>query len=114
MAPLTVNAGPLGFIGIRCSVSVGLFGIVSNNAHVKELVIVEVISESAAQRAALLARDRILRIDGNPVSDHSINSLRKIGEKEKGDKFELEVSRPDAKAPRTVQVTLGAWKIAPK
>ncbi len=114
MAPLTVTAAPLGFIGIRCSASVGLFGLVSDNAPINELVIVEVIRDSAAQRAGLLAHDRILRIDGIPIAEYSVNSLRRIGEKEKGDTIGLEIGSPDAKASRTVKITLGARKVPPK
>jgi hypothetical protein len=114
MAPVTVNAGPLGFIGIRCSASVGMFGLISNNAHIRDLVIVEVFRDSAAQRAGLLAQDRVLRIDGVPITDYSINGLKKIGEKEKGDAMELQVIGPSAQVPRTVQITLGARRALPR
>lgn len=114
MAPLTVNAGPLGFIGIRCSASVGLLGLVSSNAHIREPVIVEVIGDSAAQRAGLLAQDRITGIDGTPVTGYTIDGLKKTVEKEKGDSIELEVRSPSAKAPRTVRITMGARKIPPR
>jgi len=109
-----VNAGPLGFIGIRCSASVGMFGLISNNAHIRDLVIVEVFRDSAAQRAGLLAQDRVLRIDGVPITDYSINGLKKIGEKEKGDAMELQVIGPSAQVPRTVQITLGARRALPR
>jgi C-terminal processing protease CtpA/Prc len=110
MAPVSVKAGPLGCIGISCSVDVGMLGLVSNNAHIKGLVIAEVFKDSAAQRAGLLPADRILKIDGVPITTFSINSLRNLGQKEKGDLIELIVLSPNANAPRSVQVTLGARK----
>jgi C-terminal processing protease CtpA/Prc len=114
MAPVTVKAGPLGFIGIRCSVSVGLFAFVSSDAHIKDLEIIEVFKDSSAERAGIRAQDHILQIDGISVTDYSIGSLRKIGEKEKGDTIELQLSRPGEKEPRTVVVTLGSRKAPPK
>jgi len=113
MAPVTVKAGPLAFIGIRCSVDVGFFGLVSNSAHIRELVIIEVFKDSAGQRAGLLAQDHILRIDGVPITDYSINGLKEIGARERGDTIELVVRGPDGKAPRTVPVTLGTRKTPP-
>jgi C-terminal processing protease CtpA/Prc len=111
LAPVTVKAGPLAFIGIRCAVTVGFFGFVSSDARIKDLVILDVLADSPAQRAGLLARDRVLRIDGVPVTDCTVGDLRRIGEKEKGDRIEFEVSSPDSKAPRSVEVTLGVRKI---
>ena len=108
-----MKAGPLAFIGIKCSVTVGFFALVSSNARIKDFVIVGVLADSPAQRAGLLARDRVLQIDGVPVTDYTIGDLKKIGEKEKGDRIEFEVISPDSKAPRLVGVTLGAWKVPP-
>jgi C-terminal processing protease CtpA/Prc len=114
MAPVTVKAGALGFIGVRLSVSTGMLGLISTNAPITELVIVEVLRDSAAQRAGLVAQDRILQIDGVPITKYSINGLREMGDREKGDTIEFVVRSPESKAPRTVQVTLGARKIAPR
>jgi C-terminal processing protease CtpA/Prc len=111
MAPMTVKAGPLGFIGVRLSVEMGLFGLVSSNAHIKGLVISEVLKDSAAERAGLIVQDTILQIDRVPVTHYTISSLREIGDKEKGDTIEFTVRGPDAKVPRVVQVTLGARKM---
>jgi C-terminal processing protease CtpA/Prc len=90
-----------------------MLGLVSGSAHLKELVIIEVIRDSAAQRANLVAQDRILRIDGIPITDYSINSLKEIGDREKGDMIEFVVMSPAAQAPRIVRVTLGARKMPP-
>lgn len=110
MAPVSVKAGPLAFIGIRCSASVGMFGMVSSHAHFRELVIIEVFKDSGGQRAGLLPQDHILRIAGVPITDYSVDTLKEIGDKEKGDVIELEVQSAGAKQPRTVLVTLGARK----
>jgi predicted metalloprotease with PDZ domain len=61
MAPVTVKAGPLGFIVVRLSASTGLLGMVSEDAQIKDLVIIEVLKGSAADRAGLAAQDQILR-----------------------------------------------------
>jgi C-terminal processing protease CtpA/Prc len=113
MEPMTVKTGPLAFIGIRCSASVGMFGLVSGNAHVKELVIMEVLSDSAGQRAGILPKDRILRIDGVPITNFTLNSLKAIGERQKGDTIEFVILSADSKAPRTVRVILGTRKGTP-
>lgn len=113
LAPVTVKAGPLAFIGIKCSVTVGFFALVSSNARIKDFVIVDVLADSPAQRAGLLAKDRVLRIDGVPVTGYTIGDLQRIGEREKGDRIEFEVRSPDSGAPRTVLVTLGVRKIPP-
>jgi C-terminal processing protease CtpA/Prc len=111
MAPMAVKASPLGFIGIRLSVDTGFFGMLSSQAHIKELVISEVLKDSAAERAGLVERDRILQIDGSPVTRFTISSLREIGDKEKGASIEFVVQGPDAREPRRVHVTLGVRKI---
>jgi C-terminal processing protease CtpA/Prc len=111
MAPVTVKAGPLGFIGVRLTASTGFLGMVSENAHLKDLVIIDVLKGSPAERAGLSAQDQILKIDGVPVTGLTIRGLREIGDKERGDIVELTVRSPQAKEPRVVQVTLGARKI---
>ncbi len=114
LAPVTVKAGPLAFVGIRCAVTTGFFGLISGGARIKDLVVIEVAGDSPAQRAGLVAKDSVLRIDGVPITEYTIAGLRKIGEREKGDKIEFEVISPGTRAPRMVEITLGAQKIPPK
>jgi C-terminal processing protease CtpA/Prc len=113
MAPVTVRAGPLGFIGVRLSASTGFIGLVSGSARLTDLVIIEVLKDSAAERAGLSAQDQILRIDGVPITSFTVNALREMGGKEKGDIIELVVQSPGTKGPRMVPVKLGARKIPP-
>lgn len=108
MAPVNVTAGPLGSVGIRCAVEIGLFALVSGNAHIKGMTISEVVKGSAAEKAGLMAQDRILAIDGTPTTAYTVNDLRKIREKEKGDMMKFVVQGPADKSPRTAEVTLGA------
>lgn len=110
MAPMTVKAGPLALIGIRCGATLGAWGMVSTGAHIKQLVIVEVFKDSAAERSGLAVNDRILQIAGIPITRYSIRTLRGINTLEKGDKVELQILGPDAAIPHTVEVTLGAAK----
>lgn len=70
----------------------------------------EVLADSAASRAGLVAGDRILQIDRVPVTSYSINSLKEIGDRGKGDTIEFMVQGTDAKAPRVVRITLGKRK----
>jgi hypothetical protein len=46
--------------------------------------------------------------------DCTIKSLKEIGGREKGDTIVFEVLTPGARASRTVHVTFGARKVAPK
>jgi membrane-associated protease RseP (regulator of RpoE activity) len=78
-----VVAPPLGFIGVKhFKAMVGLLGVVSKNAKLKGLLITEVIDDSPAQRAGLKANDKVLQIDGRPISEYSFNSLMKFEEKQ--------------------------------
>jgi C-terminal processing protease CtpA/Prc len=114
MAPVTVKAGPLGSIGIRCNLDVGLFAFVSDSARIRALVIADVTKDSPGARAGLRAQDHILAIDGIQITDYTIRSLKEIGRREKGDAIDLVVLTPGAAASRTVHVTFGARRPAPK
>jgi C-terminal processing protease CtpA/Prc len=116
MAPVSVTAGPLGFLGIKCDVDVdtGFFGHVSNSSRIKGMVVVEVTRNSPAQIAGMEPRDRVLQIDGTPITDYTIAALKGIREKEKGDKMVFVLSGAGSKAPRTVEVTVGTLRSFPK
>jgi C-terminal processing protease CtpA/Prc len=112
MAPVSVTAGPLGFLGIKCDVDAdaGFFGHVSNTTRIKGMVIAEVIRNSPAQAAGLMPKDRVLQIDGTPITDYTIGALKGVRGKEKGDKMVFVVCDADSRIPRTVEITVGALK----
>jgi C-terminal processing protease CtpA/Prc len=114
MAPVTVKAGPLGSIGIRCNLDVGMFAFISDSARIRALVIADVTKDSPGERAGLRAQDHILAIDGIQITDYTISSLKEIGHREKGDTIDLVVLTPGAMTSRTVHVTFGARRPAPK
>jgi C-terminal processing protease CtpA/Prc len=112
MAPMTVTAGPLGSVGVRCAADVGLFGFVSDSAHLKGLAIVEVLKRSAAEQAGLQAQNRVTKIDGVPITMYTIRDLKRIGEKQKGDAMVFEVLSAASSAPHAVLVKPGPMKKA--
>jgi C-terminal processing protease CtpA/Prc len=116
MAPVSVTAGPLGFLGIKCDVDVdtGFFGHVSNSSRIKGMVVVEVKLNSPAQIAGMEPGDRVLQIDGTPITDYTFAALKGIREKEKGDKMVFVARGAASKAPRTVKVTVGTLRSLPR
>jgi len=108
LAPVSVSAGPLAYLGLTCSLDVGLFAFVSSNARIKGMTIVKIADNSPAQRAGLMANDHVLQIDGTPITDYTIKELKAVREKEKGDRMEFVVQASDAKASRTVELIVGA------
>jgi C-terminal processing protease CtpA/Prc len=111
LAPMTVRPGPLGAIGIQCSLDVGgLFG----KARIRRMDISLVTPGSAAERAGLKAGDGILKIDGVAVNTYTVGQLRDAVTREKGDSIVLEMLSPGAKGSRPVELTLGARSPTPK
>ena len=96
MAPYNVKAGPLGYIGIRCSLDVGFLGLVSGNARIKSMVVSEVFKDSAAERAGIRVQDEVLSLDGVAITDFTINGIKEYGTKEKGDYVTLAIRTPGA------------------
>jgi C-terminal processing protease CtpA/Prc len=109
MAPVSVTAGPLGSLGIKCDVDVdsGFFGHVSSSARIKGMVVAEVTRNSPAQIAGLKPNDRVLQIDGTPITDYTIAMLKGVREKEKGDRMVFVVAGAD-KVPRTLGIIVGS------
>lgn len=116
MAPMSVIAGPLGYLGITfdVEVDVGFFTRLSDRTRIKTMIIQAVTRGSPAQTAGLVPGDLVLRIDGLPITDYTIGALKGIRDKEKGDTAEFVVSAPGTKAERTVEVIVGARKSPPK
>jgi C-terminal processing protease CtpA/Prc len=105
LAPMTVHAGPLGAIGIQCSLDVaGIFG----GGHIRHMDIAVVTPGSAAAHAGLRPGDAILQIDGVAVTTYTVPQLRDAVTREKGDAIVLELLSPGAKASRPVELKLGA------
>jgi len=108
LPPYVVKGTPLGFIGVKhVTVTVGMLGMFSERAKIKGLVVDEVIADSPAQKAGLVPKDKVLRIDGTLVSELSIRDLKKYSEKEVGEKIVMEVRGADQQTSRTVEVIAG-------
>jgi S1-C subfamily serine protease len=104
LAPVTVHAGPLGAIGIQCSLDVaGIFG----GGRIRHMDISVVTPGSAAEHAGLRAGDAILQIDGVAVTTYTVPQLRDAVTREKGDAIVLELLSPGSKASRPVELKLG-------
>jgi S1-C subfamily serine protease len=104
LAPVTVHAGPLGAIGIQCSLDVaGIFG----GGHIRHMDISVVTPGSAAEHAGLRPGDAILQIDGVAVTTYTVAQLRDAVTRGKGDAIVLELLTPGAKASRPVELKLG-------
>jgi C-terminal processing protease CtpA/Prc len=109
MAPVAVNAGPLGYLGITFDLDVdaGLFSRVSDTTRIKAMVVAAITKGSPAEAAGLVPKDRVLRIDGITITQYTIGALKGIREKEKGDKAEFVVVAAGSNAVRTVDVIVG-------
>jgi len=94
MAPYSVKAGPLGYVGIRCSLDVGMLGLMSGNARIKSMVVSEVFKDSAAERAGIHVRDEVLTVDGVAITQFTINAIKEYGSKEQGDLISLGIRTP--------------------
>jgi C-terminal processing protease CtpA/Prc len=94
MAPYNVKAGPLGYVGIRCSLDVGMLGLISGNARIKSMVVSEVFKDSAAERAGIRVHDQVLSVDGVAITEFTINGIKEYGTKEKGDLISLGMRTP--------------------
>jgi C-terminal processing protease CtpA/Prc len=112
MAPVAVTAGPLGYLGITfdLDVDVGFFSHVSDRTRIKAMVIAAIAKDSPSCIAGLVPMDRVLKIDGIPITEYTIGALKGIREKEKGDKAEFVVSAAGTSVQRTVDVIVGTQK----
>jgi C-terminal processing protease CtpA/Prc len=106
MAPYNVKAGPLGYVGIRCSLDVGMLGLISGNARIKSMVVSEVFKDSAAERAGIRVHDEVLSVDGVAITEFTINGIKGYGTKEKGDLISLSIRTPGSQQ-RTLTFQLG-------
>ena len=112
MAPVAVTAGPLGYLGIifDLDVDVGFFSHVSDSSRIKAMVVSAVTPGSPAHFAGLMPTDRVLRLDGIPITEYTIGALKGIREKEKGDKAVFVVASAGSKPQRTIEVIVGTRK----
>jgi C-terminal processing protease CtpA/Prc len=106
MAPYNVKAGPLGYVGIRCSLDVAVVGLVSGNARIRSMVVSEVFKGSAAEKAGIRVHDQVLSIDGMPITELTVSALKEYGRtKEKGDAISLGIRTPgSSERPLTFQL----------
>ncbi|VEP16119.1 Carboxyl-terminal-processing protease [Hyella patelloides LEGE 07179] len=90
------TSGELSGIGIRLSF----------DEKTSELIVVEPITNSPAEKAGIKEGDKILAIDGKPTSLMSLEQASKQIKGEVGTEINLQISRLGAEATRTFDLTL--------
>ena len=108
LAPYTVEARPFGFLGIKhASIGINPFKLIVGMNSVRFLQINELDPESPGITAGVKAGDRVVSIDGVPITKFGLNKLRHMGENvEVGQKIIVEVIRPSDGSKRMMEVVV--------
>jgi C-terminal processing protease CtpA/Prc len=106
MAPYQVTNSPLGYMGIRVKIDLDSSG--SDQAKIKSMIVSHVLAHSSAEQAGVRAEDRIVAIDGRPVTEMSIDDLKGLlGSKRNGDSISVEARSPRSSASKVFVLTFG-------
>jgi predicted metalloprotease with PDZ domain len=108
LAPYTVEARPFGFLGIRhAAIGINPLKLIIGMNAVRFLQINELDPKSPGIAAGVKPGDRIVSIDGIPITKIGLNKLRHMGENvEVGQKIIVEVLRPSDGSKRVMEVVV--------
>lgn len=106
LEPYKVEARPFGFLGVKhATVSLNPWKLVVGMNSVRFLQIDELEAGSPGIAAGVQPGDRIVSIDGVPVSKIGLLKLRRMNrELEVGQKLQIEILRPSDGSKRVLEV----------
>jgi len=108
LAPFVVSARPLGVIGLKAlTAHLGLI----DRRQIKSLDIDEIYPDSPAAAAGIAPKDKLIEIDGIPVTDFTVPTLvEKYARAVVGQKITLKIVRGGDPEPRLIEVIVGKRK----
>lgn len=108
MKPMVVSEAPFGYIGVKhATVSLSIFRLLTFRGSIRFLQIDALAPDSPGVRAGIRPGDRILALNGMPLTEWSLGRLKRYGEQVVvGQKIVLSVARPPDYIPMPVTVVI--------